>query len=63
MLKVHINPILDFREHFTFIIKDVKMHAKILAKRKLSPSLKTLAVGQLLKTKYHATPLRVFNER
>jgi hypothetical protein len=63
MLGVHVNPMLDFREHFLRITKDVKKPAKTLAKRKLSPSLKTLAIEQLLKPKYHATHLGVFNER
>jgi len=36
---------------------------KAIAKRKLSPFLKTLAVKQLLKWKYHATHLGVFNDR
>jgi hypothetical protein len=62
MLGVHINNMLDFREHFLHITKDVKKLAKALAKRKLSPSLKTLAIEQLLKSKYHATHLGVFNE-
>jgi hypothetical protein len=44
MLRVHINPMLDFREHFLHITKDVKKLAKTLAKRKLSPSLKALAI-------------------
>jgi hypothetical protein len=60
---VHINPMLDFREHFLHITKDVKKLAKVLAKRKLSPSLKTLAIEKLLKSKYHATHLGVFNKR
>ena len=63
MLAVHINPVTYFREHFTHITKNVKNLAKALAKRKLGPSLKTLAVKQLLKSKYHATHLRVFNDR
>ena len=63
MLKIHINPMLDFREYFTFITKDVQRFAKTLSKRKLSLSLKTLTVEQLLKSKYHATHLGVFNER
>jgi hypothetical protein len=64
MLGVHINPMLDFREHFLHITKDVKKLAKALAKRKLSPPpLKTLAIEQLLKCKYHATHLGVLNER
>jgi hypothetical protein len=37
MLGVHINPMLDFREHFHHITKDVRKLAKALAKRKLSP--------------------------
>jgi hypothetical protein len=63
MLGVYINPMLDFREHFLHITKDVKKLAETLAKRKLSPSLKSLAIEQLLKSKYHATHLGVFNER
>ena len=61
MLGAHV--MLDFREHFLRITKDVKKLAKAMAKRKLSPSLKTLVVEQLLKSKYHATHLGVFNER
>jgi hypothetical protein len=37
MLGVHINPMLDFREHFLHITKDVKKLANALAKRKLTP--------------------------
>ena len=37
MLGVHINPMLDFKEHFLHITKDVKKLAKALAKRRLSP--------------------------
>jgi hypothetical protein len=63
MSGVHINPMLDFREHFLHITKDVMKLAKTLAKRKLSPSLKSLAIEQQLKSKHHATYLGVFNER
>jgi hypothetical protein len=63
MLGFHINPMLDFREHFLHITKDVKKLVKALAKRKLSPPLKSLAIEQLLKSKYHATHLGFFNER
>ena len=63
MLGVHINPMLDFREHFAHITKDVQKLAKTLAKRKLSPPLKSLAIEQLLKSKCHATHLGMFNER
>ena len=63
MIGIHINPMLNFREHFLHITKDVKKLAKALVKRKLSPPLKTLAIEQLLKSKYHATYLGVFNER
>jgi len=62
MLGVHIKPILDFREHFLHITKDVNKLAKALTKRKLVPSLKTLAIEQLLNSKYHTTLLGVFNE-
>ena len=60
---MHINPVLDFREHLAHITKDVKKLAKALAKRKLIPSLETLVLEQLLKSKYHATHLGVFNDR
>ena len=63
MLGVHINLVLDFREHLAHITKDAREFAKTLAKRKLSPSLKTLVIEQLIKSKYHATHLGVFNNR
>jgi hypothetical protein len=63
MIGVHVNMVLDSREHQTHIIKDVRKLAKTLAKRKLSPSHKTTIVEQLLKFKYYATHLGVFNER
>ena len=44
MLGFHINPMLDFQEHFLYITKDVKILAKTLVKRKLSPSLKLIAI-------------------
>ena len=37
MLGVHINTILDFREHLAHITKDVRIIAKTLARRNLSP--------------------------
>jgi hypothetical protein len=54
---------LDFREYFLHITKDVMKLAKALAKRKLSPPLKIIAIEQLPKSKYHATHFGVFNER
>jgi len=63
MLRVHINPVLYFREHFTNITKDVRKLTKALTNRKLSPPYKTLVVEQLLKSKYHATHLEVLNNR
>jgi hypothetical protein len=54
---------LDFREHFLHITKDVKKLAKAQAKLKISPPLKSIAIEQLLKSKHHATHLGVFNER
>ena len=55
--------VIDFREHHNFITKDVRKLAKELANRKLSPTHKTTIVEQLLKSKYHATYLGVFNDR
>jgi hypothetical protein len=49
MLGVHINPLLDFREHFMHITKDVRKIAKAFTNRKLSPPYKTLVVEQPLK--------------
>ncbi len=63
MLGVHINPFLNFREHFVHITKDVRLLAKALINRKLSPPYKTLVVEQLVKSKYHATDLGVLNDR
>jgi len=63
MLGVHVNPVLDFREHLAHITKDVRKLAKTLAKRKLSPSLKTLVIEQILKSKNHATHIGVSNDR
>jgi hypothetical protein len=63
MLGIHINPILNFKEHSLYITKDVNKLAKALAKRKLIPSLKSLDIEQLLKSKYRATHLGVFNQR
>jgi hypothetical protein len=39
---------LDFREHHTYITKEVRKLAATLARRKLSPTYKTLVVEQLL---------------
>ncbi len=63
MLGVHVNPTLYFREHLAHITKDVRLLAKTVAKRNLSPPYKTLVIEQLLKSKYHATHLRVFTDR
>ena len=60
---VHINTVLDFREHLARITKDVRKLSKALPKRKLSPSFNTLVIEKLVKSKYHATHLGVFNDR
>jgi hypothetical protein len=57
MLGVYVNPVFDFREHLAHITKDVRKLAKTLAKIKLSPSLKTLVIEQLLKSKSHEAQL------
>jgi hypothetical protein len=63
MLGVHITTTLDFKEHIAHVTKEVRLLAKILAKRKLSPPYKALVIEQLLKSKYHATHLGVFTNR
>ena len=63
MLELYMNPVIDFQEHLVYITKDVRTLAKALAKRTLSPSIKTLVIEQLLISKYHATHLGVFNNR
>ncbi len=63
MLGVHINPLLDFREHCMHIAKSVRKLAKALTKRKPSPPYKTLVGEQLLQYKYHAPHLGVLNDR
>ena len=62
MLGVHINTVLDFKEHLAHITKDVRLVAKALAKRNLSPPYKTPIIENLLKSKYHATQLGVFTD-
>ena len=59
MLGVHINPMLDFRDHLKHITFDIKKLAKALAKRLISPNRKKLVIDQLLKSKYHATHLGI----
>ena len=44
MLDVHINKVLDFIKHHTYITKDVKKPATALSKRKLRPIYKSLVV-------------------
>jgi hypothetical protein len=63
MLGVHINPMLNFREHFAYITKDVRQLTESLAKRKLSPSYEIMVDKQLPKSKYHAVHMGVFNNR
>jgi hypothetical protein len=61
VLGVHINPILDFTEHYNHITKDVRKLATALTKPQISPGRKILVIDQLLKSKYHATHLGIFN--
>ena len=49
MLVVHINPMLDFRDHLKHITTDIRKLAKALTKRLLSPNRKQLVIEQLLK--------------
>ena len=63
MLGVHINTTLNFQEHLAHITTYVRLLAKALTKRNLSPPYKTLVIEELLKSKYHATHLGVFTDR
>ena len=63
MLEVHINPILDFRDHLKHITIDIRKLAKALTKRLLSPNRKKLVIEQVLKSKYHATHLGIFTDK
>jgi len=60
---VHTNTVLDLRDQFTHIPKDARKLAKALATGKLNQPYKTLVVEQLLKSKYLAEHLGVFNAR
>ena len=62
MLGVHINPLLNFTEHYDYITKDVKALAAVLKRRQLSPDRKRMVIMQLLRSKYHAVHLGVFND-
>ena len=59
MLGVQINPMLDFRDHLKHITTEVRQLARVLTKRRLYPNRKQLVLDQLLKSKYHATHLRI----
>ncbi len=59
MLEVHINPMLDFRDHLKHIIVDVRKLAEVVTKILLSPNRGKLVIDQLLKSKYHAIHLGI----
>ena len=60
MLGVHVNPMLDFRDHLKHITIDTRKLAKALEKRLLSLNRNKLVIEQLLNYKYHATHLGIF---
>jgi hypothetical protein len=62
MLGVQINPMLDFKNHLKHITTEVRKLARVLTKRRLTPSRKQLIIDQLLKSKYHATHLGIFTD-
>ena len=62
MLGVHINPLLNFSEHFQHITGEVRKLAKVLQRKRLSPTRKQLVIDQLLQAKYHAVHLGVFTD-
>jgi hypothetical protein len=49
MLGVHINPMLDFRDHLKHITTDIRKLAKALTKRLLLPNRKQLVIEPLTK--------------
>jgi hypothetical protein len=63
MLGVHINPMLDFRDHLKHITVDIRKLAEFLTRRLMSPNRKKLVIDQLLKSKYHATHLGIFTDK
>ena len=62
MLGVHINPMLDFSEHFQRVTSEVRKISAVLRRRKLSPYRKQMVIDQLLQAKYHAVHLGIFTE-
>ena len=62
MLGVHVNAMLDFRDHYEHITKDVRKIAAVLQHNKLSPGRKQRVVEQLLKSKYHAVHLGILTD-
>jgi hypothetical protein len=62
MLGVQIHPMLDFRDHLKHITTEVRKRARVLTKRRLSPNIIQLVIAQLLKSKYHATHLKIFTD-
>ena len=60
MLGVHINPLLNFTDHYNYITKEVRSIASVLRMHKLSPGRKQCIIQQLLRSKYHALHLGIF---
>ena len=63
MLGVHINPMLDFRDHIKHVTSDVRQLTKTPTKRLLPPNRKKQVIGQLLKSNYHASHLSIFTNK
>ncbi len=63
MMGVHINPMLNFRDHLKHIIVHVRKLAKVLTRRLLSPNREKLVIDQLLKFKCHAIHLGIFTDK
>ena len=61
MLGVHINPLLDFNDHFRAIMASVQALIPPLKRANLSPGRKHTIIQQLLQSKFHATHLGVFS--
>ena len=62
MLGVHINPVLNFTEHFQHVTGEVRKITAVLRRRRLSPARKQQVIDQMLQAKYHAVHLGIFTD-
>ena len=63
VLGVHVNHMLNFRDHFQATTKDVRKLIRTLQNFKLSGGRKIQVIDRLLLAKYHAMHLGIFTEQ